>query len=107
MRWGRVWDHRSPSEIKSVPCAARPGSSFLLVQERRNQKEDAPALALSAHPCADETMADIVSATLRAIPPPCTATQGTTTAAGIVPLEQSSGLRCAHEFHLEQSAAVL
>jgi len=30
----------------------------------------------TAHPCTDETMADIVSATLRAIPPPCAATQG-------------------------------
>jgi len=30
----------------------------------------------TAHPCADETMADIVSATLRAIPPPRAATQG-------------------------------
>jgi len=30
----------------------------------------------TAHPCADETMADIVSATLRADPPPRAATQG-------------------------------
>jgi len=39
----------------------------------------------TAHPCADETMADIVSATLRAIPPPRAATQGAQTAAGILP----------------------
>jgi len=30
----------------------------------------------TAHPCADETMTDIVSATLRAIPPPRAAMQG-------------------------------
>ena len=89
----RMWLRKLPEQTQSRAFRPlkRTGSSFCLVAERRNQKE-APGVAPSghpvlhvrawrrvvstAHPCTDETMADIVSATLRAIPPPCAATQG-------------------------------
>jgi hypothetical protein len=61
-------------------------------QEKVTKRKDTPALRFqhipvlkvrawrrvvsTAHPCADETMADLLSATLRADPPPSAASQG-------------------------------